>query len=171
MRTECVNNTAFNGKLFIADNLSKKPRLNLGKVKLNIQKYLENKNYNLYFKQDYTTNKVNIDLKEVCSNPFSLNFSRYETEKETGFSAHVDINAKASKYFDAVKDAIYRYEEDLKTNAEKEWELEQTKKIKEDFKEFAGSLLFFPLFAVNDILHSINPKWSNKFEKIIDNLI
>ena len=77
------------------------------------------------------------------------------------------ITAKSSRYIYATKNAIEKHENALKDNEQKKWEQEQKKQKIENIKDLAETMVFFPLFIIGDILHSINPKWSKKFEKYL----
>ena len=50
----------------------------------------------------------------------------------------------------------------------KDWEQKRKNEKFQDLKDIACSFLMFPLFVINYILHSINPKWSKSFEKLLE---
>ena len=158
MRTECISDTNFQGKLIITNRLSNKPNNCINKVKSSLENLILKKDYNLYITQDYTQNKICISAKYPVS---MLN--------EQG--ENLQINSKASRYIDAAKNAISKYENALSDKEQKIWEQNKKESKKQEIKDIAGVILFFPFFIVGDILHSINPKWSNKFEKLIDRII
>ena len=139
MRINGVSNTNFQGNVIVSDNLSRKPQQNVNKAKSNIQNFVKDKHYNLYFKQDYAKNVINIELKKV-----SYDFDWYqkrEITSDTGFSTNVNITSSSSKYADAAKKLINDYENDLQQKKEKQWEKEYNRQEWEElgilFKSFA----------------------------------
>lgn len=162
MITECVSNTNFEGKLIILNGLSHKPYSCIKKVENNLKKQIQPKDFDLFVEQDYRTNKINI-----AASSLRLRFIH-------GVIIHEElpITAKSSRYIYAAKNAIDKYENAVKENEQKEWEQSQKQRKMEILKDTVETIFLFPLFAVNDILHSINPKWSKNFEKrVIDRII
>ena len=161
MRAECIGNTNFQGKLVLLNELSRKPGSCIEKVKKDLQEMIKPKNYDLYLEQDYSTNKINFAASTLY--PRCIHGAIEHEE--------LPITAKPKRYINAAKDTMDNYEKALNEKEQQAWEQKQKHQKTEDLKDFAGIILFFPLFAINDLLHEINPKWSKKFEKFIDKII
>lgn len=166
MRTDCINNTNFQGKFVIENRLSDKPKRCVKKVQDSINNLIHEKSYNLYLKQLYDKNVIGI----YADYPFPLKPSQHIIilNKTT---ENIPINSNSSKYIEAAKNAIEKYDKVLREKDQKEWEDRRKNQKINDLIDSAETILFFPLFAVSDILHSINPKWSKKFEKYIEKII
>ena len=165
MRTDCINNTNFQGKLVVVNKLSNKPSRCLNKVKDSMEELVRNKDYNLYVQQDYSNDKIRI----IAEYPFPLKPS--QRDKYIRTQKYIPTVSNASKYLYTAQDVLNEHEENLRTMEQKKWENNQKQQFWEMLKGDIETILLFPLFVINDILHSINPKWSKKFEKsIIDKI-
>ncbi len=161
MKTERADITNFQGKLVVLGKYSNKPKQNIAKTSAELEKLIRPKDWNLYLEQDYGNNNV----KMTCDS-----FYPFENNKDGIAQVNVPITSKASKYISAAQDALDMYEKVLYDKEQKEWENNKKRQIKEDIKSFAGLAALYPLFIVNDILYYINPKWSEKFEQILDEI-
>ena len=166
MRAKCIENTNFQGKFVIENSFSNKPGRCIKKVKDNLENLVRTKDYNLYLKQNFVENRMEFSAKY----PFPLNPTQTKMLL-TEAKEFVPVNSKSSNYIAAANNVIKNFEDNVKKYYKKEWEDNQKAQIKEDIKDLLSSTIFFPLFAVSFILHGINPKWSDKFEKFIDKII
>ena len=162
MRTDCITDTNFQGKLVISNRLTSKPSKCVAKVKDDIGNLVTKKDYNLYISQNYSNNEIIIK----ADYPFPLKPSQTTLLMEKA-EEKLPVNAKVSRYFDAAKKVINDFETKLNKQYEKQWEQGKKQKVIQDIKDMAETVVFFPLFVVDDILHEINPKWSKKFEKLL----
>lgn len=153
MKTECINNTNFQGKLIVTNQLSNKPSKCFNKVRGDIEALIEKKDYNLFLKQDY--DKQKIFFREISVN----------------VQESIPITANSSKYIEAAKNIIEKYDKALLDKEQKEWERKQHEQAITELKDTAWSIVLFPLFIVEYMLSEINTKWSKNFEKFIDKLI
>ena len=160
MRAECVTDTNFQGKLVIQNKFSKVAESKMEKAKVSIEELIASKNYDLYVQQDYGYNIVNF----IASHNFPTKMA--DIYKKIS----IPIVSKYSKYTEAAKNAIEEYENAILNEKQKCWENEKKHRVVQDFKDTVGTILYFPLFMINDILYEINPKWSKKFERFIDRI-
>ena len=161
-----ANSQNFEGQFIIVNNLSNKPAECVKTIKDNIKKLINKKNFNLYLKQDYVKQKI-------CFIP-DYQFPNMQNNENTMLAntqESVLINAKSSRYVDAAKKAIENFDKALLDKEQKEWELTRKQQTVEYIKGTIGSIICFPLFVINDLLHEISPKLSKKFEKLIDKII
>ena len=108
MRTDCISNTDFKGKLVIVNQLSNKPKKCLANVQNDIQKFIKPKDYNLFIQQDYSKNEMRI----IADYPFPLK----PTQKNSYFTRtqiNIPITSNASKYVDAASNVINQFENNL----------------------------------------------------------
>ena len=166
MRTIFADNTNFQGKLVIENRLSNKPSNCIKKVQDNICSLIQKKDYNLYIKQYYDKNEIGIYADYPFPKKPSQKSVFQKSEKES-----LPINAKSSRYIEAAKSAIEKYDKAILDKEQKEWDKKQKSRKIEDLKDIIETVVFLPLFIINDILHSINPKRSKNFEKYIDKII
>ena len=162
MITENFDTTNFNGRLIPIGRFSDKPNQCISSVKKNIEKQINSKCFNLYIKQDYSSNEVRFACKR---------FYPFDKPKEEILQVSVPTTSKSSRYIDATKDAINLYEKDLIAREQKEWEQRYKQYKMEHSMNIFEIALCSPLLLINKILYSINPKWSNKFEKLIDKIL
>jgi len=160
MRTDCIGSTDFNGKLFVINKLSDKPKKSIDRVRNNLEKLIQPKNYNLYIEQDYRTCKINIGV------------SYFQPRYMSGVVAHEElpIVAKSNKYVYATKRAIDKYEANKAEKEQQAWEQEQKRKKKENIKDTLELILISPVFIAEKMIRSINPKWANKFENLLQKI-
>ena len=162
MRVENNNAITFNGNFVINSSLTSKPQSCVKKVKNELQALVKKQNYNLYLRQNYSENEIEIAVGQQC--PFNKNIK--ESIKQG-----IPITSNTLKYIDAAKKAIAEYENQIFTNEQKELDLQQQQRRKQEAVDDLKSILYIPLFIVNDIVHLINPKWSKNFEKFIERII
>lgn len=166
MKAVKIDNTSFQGKLVITNHLSEKPEKSIRKVQEIIQNIVQKKDYNLYLTQDYGKNEINIYADYPFPQKPSEHFIFLNTEKET-----LPINAKYSRYIDAARSAVEKYDKALLKNNQTEWEHKQKQNQIQELKGILGSIAIFPLYGINLLLDSIHPKLSEKFEKLLDKII
>ena len=153
-------NTSFKGDVYIIDKLSPKPQKCFDIVSDKIRELVKDKRYDLYVAQDYSGNKIRIAV------------SHFKPRRIEGILVHeeIPITAKASRYFHAAKKAINEHEQALLVKEQQEWNQRQKQSKIDDWKDTAVTVIFFPLYLISEILHSISPKWSENFEKLINRL-
>lgn len=162
MRTNCINSTDFQGRLFIQNKLSRVADFNLKQAKKSIEEILAKKDYNLYVKQDYSYNKVHFSGPAVLTNSIS----------SVDTTVSIPVLSTVTKYIDAAKKASDKYEKALRDKEQADFERSRRHQKFRDLKGISETVLFIPLFAISEILRDINPKWSKNFEKnVIDRII
>ena len=160
MNNICIDNTNFQGNVFLQNKFSKLANSNMEKAKSGIEKLIAKKEYNLYIQQDYCYNNINFLA------------SKYTPDIASAYTKiSIPVNSKHLKYEEAAKQAIDKYEENLCNKEKIEWDKNRKQQTINDIKDIIESAAFFPLFVINDILRVINPKWGKKFEKLIDKII
>ena len=161
-----ANSQNFEGQFIIVNDLSNKPAECVKTVKNKINKLISKKDYNLYLKQDYVKQRI-------CFVPDFQppKMSDLGQAVHSGTLECVLINAKPSRYFDAAKNAIENFDRSLQDEKQKEWELTKNQQTVEGIKDIIGSIVYFPLFVIGNILNGISSKLSKKFEKLIDKII
>ena len=160
MRTDCLSNIDFHGKVVILNTLSHKPYLNIKKAENNFTKQIKSKNYNLYIEQDYSLNKINIGVSPLKLRTMSGNIEHEE----------LPITAKSKRYIYAAKSAIDNYEKRQKEKEAQAWEQEQKKQKIDDVKNIIEYIVLSPVFIADAVIHEINPKWGRKFEKLLEKI-
>ena len=161
MKVECINNTNFQGKLYIQNKFSKVADSKMKKAKADIEKLIAQKKYDLYVQQDYGYSNVNFIASQYAPSDIVDVYRKIS----------IPVMSKPSKYTEAAKNATAEYEKAILNKEQKQWECEKKQRAVQDVKDTAEFIMLFPLFIINDILHKINPKWSKKFEKVIDKII
>ena len=157
MKTESISNTNFQGKLFIQNKFSTVADSKMQKAKAGIEELIASKKYDLYVQQDYRYNSVNFIASQY--NPSNI-IDVYR-------KISIPVLSKYSKYTEAAKNAIEKYEKAILNEEQKQWENNKKQRAIQNFKDMVETILFFPMFVIDDILHEINPKWSKKFEKLL----
>lgn len=135
MRTDCINNTNFQGQIIrTGNNFSAKPQQCLSNAETQINDLIKTKPFDLYIHQDFSKNEIvfETDLVEV--------------------KKAIPITAKASKYIEAAKNTIEEHEKIELAAKEDEWEKEQNKAEK---KEILSSILFIFALPFMLIAHDI----------------
>lgn len=160
MQTDCVSSTYFQGKVVILNTLSHKPYLNIKKAENNFTRQIKSKNYNLYIEQDYSLNKINIGVSMLQPRTMSGTIEHEE----------LPVTAKSKRYIYAAKSAIDKFEKSQKEKEQQTWEQEQKKQKREDIKDVIETILLSPVFITEEIIRSINPKWANKFENLLQKI-
>lgn len=160
-----TNQPNFKGKLVFVNELSNKPKKCVSKVQNDIQKLVKPKDYNLFIQQDYSKGEMSI----IADYPFPLK----PHQKELLFvraQTNIPITSKASKYLDAAKKTIEQFDDNVRKQEQKTWEQEQKRQKKQDLVDTIESVFLAPVFLTEELLREINPKWANKFEKILQNI-
>ena len=160
MRTDCLSNIDFQGKVVILNTLSHKPNSSLKKVENNLQKQVQSKNYDLYIEQDYSLNKINIGVSPLKPRTMSGNIEHEE----------LPITAKSKRYIYAAKSAIDKHEKRQKEKEVQVWEQEQKKQKKQNIYDAVEFILYCPFYIVEHVLHDINPKFSQKYDKLLQKI-
>ncbi len=163
-----VNNSSigFQGKLVIVNDFTAKPKQCLSKVQGKLQKLVEKKDFNLYLQQDYSKNEMRI----IADYPFPLK-SEQKTPLLSRAQINIPITSKSSKYVEAAKDVLDVFKRNLNLNEQQAWKQKQKNQRKENFIEKARTVLFAPVLIAEAVLNEINPKWANKFDKLIDKVL
>ncbi len=165
MRTNCISDTDFRGKLVIVNELSNKPKKCIQKVQDDIQKLVKPKDYNLFIQQDYSKNEMRI----IADYPFPLKRSQLN-QYYTRTQINIPVDSKASKYIATSKNVMSEFESNLHQTEQQAWEQEQKRKKKEDIKDTLEIIVLSPLIITEAIIRSISPKWAKKFEKLLEKI-
>lgn len=87
---------SFTGKLYVVNKLSKKPAQCILKEKSNLLELIKKEKFDLFIKQDYSKNKINI-------------IATTKTEPQISVTSEVPLTSKHSSYLDATKQLIKSY--------------------------------------------------------------
>ena len=161
MQTQPVAyNESFNGNVYTANKLSKKPNISFNMVSDKIQNLIKDKSYDLYIYQDHIDNKIRIAV------------SYFKLGRIDGLltNEEIPITAKASRYFYAAKRAIDNHEKMQKEKEQQLWDQEQKRNKKEEIKDIAETIIFAPLYITGSILENISPKLAKKFENLLQKI-
>ena len=90
------NDLSFNGKLYVVNKLSKKPAQCIEKEKSNLLKLIKKEKFDLFIKQDYIKNKVNI-------------VATTKDQPHISSSNMVNVTAKGAQYLAAAKRSVENY--------------------------------------------------------------
>ena len=165
MRTASLNDTNFQGKVIVLNRLSSKPNRCLNKVEGDMQKLVQKKDYNLYLKQDYAGNLINISAEyPFTQKPSQKHICMLKTQ------INVPITSKASRYVDTASNVIKQFENNMWNKEQQIWEKEQKKQKIDDVKNIMEYILLSPVFIADAVIHEINPKWGKKFEKLLEKI-
>ena len=96
MKTQNISAQNFNGKLYVVNKLSKKPAKCLLKEKSSILKLIKKEKFDLFVKQDYSKNVVNI-----------IAATKYNSE--INVKNGVSLTAKLRTYTEAAKKSVSEY--------------------------------------------------------------
>lgn len=120
-------NVNFNGKLYVVNKLSKKPAQSVEKEKSNLLKLIKKEKFDLYIKQDYSKNKIDI-------------VATTKAQPHISSSSEVKITANPSQYLDAAKKSVENYgtvRDNYFYNA-----YQQSKTFKQKFFDFVNEVLY-----------------------------
>ncbi len=165
MRVECLDNNNFEGKLVKVGKFSDKPEKCVNKVVNQIEQLIKPKDYNLFLQQDYSKNEMRI----IADYPFPLK----PTQKNSYFTRtqiNIPITSNASKYVDAASNVINQFENNLQEKEQQAWEQKQKRKKMENIKDTLELILLSPVYIAEKIIRSINPKWANNFENLLQKI-
>ena len=126
MKCSNVSEQNFNGQLYILNKLSKKPAQCIAKEQSNILKLIEKEKFDLFIKQDYVKNTVNI-------------MAMTKTEPHINVSNDVPVTAKPSKYLNAARKTIENYEPIREEYHYREYQKNKT--FKQKFSDFFNVVL------------------------------
>lgn len=160
MRAERISDTNFQGNLYIQNKLSIVADSRMKKVAAGIEEFIASKKYDLYVQQDYGYNNVNFIASQYAPSDIVDVYRKIS----------IPVISKHSKYTEAAKKATENYEKAMLNEEQKQWERQKKQRAVQDMKDIAESIVFLPLFMIYEILHEINPKWSNKFERFLDRI-
>lgn len=105
MKTQNVSVQSFNGGLFVVNKLSKKPAQCVEKQKSNIIALIKKENFDLFLKQDYSGNKVNI-VATTKTNPGL--YASNSVPIEANHSHYMKTAQKTVAEYKNISDEIYR---------------------------------------------------------------
>lgn len=126
MKTENISAQSFYGGLYVVNKLSKKPAGCVEKEKSNLLKLIKKEKFDLFIKQDYSKNKIDI-------------VATTKTEPHISSLNAVGVNASPAQYLDAAKKSIENYgkvRSDYFYNAYK-----KGRKFKDKFNDFVSEIL------------------------------
>ena len=160
-----ISNVSFQGKLVIVNHFSNKPRQYVEKVKDKLQNLVAKKDYNLFLQQDYSRNEMRI----IADYPFPLK-PEQSTPLFTRTQINIPVTSKASKYVKTSKDVMDKFEYNLHQKEQQAWEQEQKLQKKQKILNTVEFILYCPFYIVEHILHDINPKFSHKYDKLLQKI-
>lgn len=125
----CINNlnTNFGGDLYIVNKLSRKPAQCVLKEKSNLLELVRKEKFDLYIKQDYSANRVDI-------------VATTKSEPQISASNSLPVTSKHSFYLDAAKKSIENYKTVREDYLYKEYEKSRT--FKDKVYDFINELLY-----------------------------
>ena len=125
----CINNlnTNFGGNLYIVNKLSKKPAQCVLKEKSNLLELVRKEKFDLYIKQDYSANRVDI-------------VATTKSEPQISASNDISVTAKHSQYLDAAKKTVENYKTIREDYLYKEYEKSRT--FKNKVYDFINKVLY-----------------------------
>ena len=154
MRVECTDNRIFQGRLVLASRFSAKPQLCISKTRAKIEELIKPKAYNVYIKQDFSGNKINI----VTGYDYPFN-----SDIKNNIQTNIGITSKPSAYVDAVEQNMADYEAYMNQKNEENWLKAQRR---EDIKSICATIVSAPVMIalmVVDILFSNGADETLKF--------
>lgn len=135
MKCGNVSEQNFNGNLYILNTLSKKPAQCILKEQSNLIKLIKKENFDLFIKQDYVKNQVNI-IATTIDEPY-INVSN-----------GVLITAKPSQYLDTARKTIENYKPVRQEYCHREYQKNKT--FKDKFFDFVNDVLCELIRGVNN---------------------
>lgn len=96
MKAQNISAQNFNGRLFVINKLSKKPAQSIEKEKSNLLNLIKKENFDLYIKQNYSNNKINI-------------IATTKLQPQINAVAEIPVNSKHSAYLEKGKKVIQDY--------------------------------------------------------------
>lgn len=96
MKAQNISAQNFNGRLFVINKLSKKPAQSIEKEKSNLLNLIKKENFDLYIKQNYSNNKINI-------------IATTKLRPQINAVAEIPVNSKHSAYLEKGKKVIQDY--------------------------------------------------------------
>ena len=124
-----INSTDINfgGNLYIVNKLSRKPAQCVLKEKSNLLELVRKEKFDLYIKQDYSANRVDI-------------VATTKSEPQISASNSLPVTSKHSFYLDAAKKSIENYKTIREDYLYKEYEKSRT--FKDKVYDFINELLY-----------------------------
>lgn len=124
-----INSTDINfgGNLYIVNKLSRKPAQCVLKEKSNLLELVRKEKFDLYIKQDYSANRVDI-------------VATTKSEPQISASNSLPVTSKHSFYLDAAKKSIENYKTVREDYLYKEYEKSRT--FKDKVYDFINELLY-----------------------------
>jgi len=165
MKIENLENINFRGKLVKVGKFSEKPEKCFNKASKQLEQFVRSKDYNLFIQQDYSKNEMRI----IADYPFPLKPNQ-RAPLFTRTQINIPTTSKTSKYVQTAKDVIDEFEYSLNQKEKQAWEQEQKKRKIENIKDVIETILLSPVFITEEIIRSINPKWANKFENLLQKI-
>ena len=126
MKTENVSAQNFNGVLYVVNKLSSKPAQCILKEKTNLLELIKKEKFDLFIKQDYSANRVNI-------------VATTKSEPQISASNDVLVTANHSQYLETAQKTVENYKtvrEDYFWNA-----YEKSRTFKDKFSDFMCKVL------------------------------
>ena len=124
-----INNTDINfgGNLYIVNKLSRKPAQCVLKEKSNLLELVRKEKFDLYIKQDYSANRVDI-------------VATTKSEPQISASNSLPVTSKHSYYLDAAKKSVENYKTVREDYLYKEYKKSRT--FKDKVYDFINELLY-----------------------------
>ena len=153
MRTECINNTVFQGQIVKTRyNFSAKPKQCLADTETFINGLIKSKPFDLYISQDYSTNEIVFETDLV------------------GITKRIPITSKASKYIETAKNTIEEHENTEFAAKMEEWEKEQKKADLRDSILLTLSFAVLPFIFMAEEIKDGTKNFKTTFNKLAKKL-
>ena len=127
-----ISSVNFQGNAYVMNGLSNKPKYHIQNASKFLQKLVENKDYNIYIKQNYVLSKINLTVA-----------TENELSNKRGNTGAVLITSAAKRYVETAKALMKEYETIQKEKFEENLKKEN---MKSDIKDFLDFLLYIPVF-------------------------
>ena len=158
MRVERTDDTIFQGRLVLTNRFCGKPQTCINKTKSKIEELVKPKEFNVYIRQDYVKNEVNIVSDYVY--PFDSGI-------KNKIQKTLKITSKPSAYIDAAEQNIAEYENFIAEKKEEKWLKEQKYA---EIKDFCKMVANAPLMFVLTFADTLFPNGAAETEKFINKI-
>lgn len=127
MKTQNISAQNFNGGLYVVNKLSKKPAQCVEKEKSNLLELIRKEKFDLFIKQDYSKNVVNI-------------IATTKSEPQISASNEISASVKPAQYLNAARKSIENYKTVREDYLYKEYKKSRT--FKDKFSDFLREVLY-----------------------------
>ena len=148
---------AFNGSVYKINKFSQKPHNYFNKMRGALQELVQKKDYNIFIRQNYSSNIVEFIVPKTKEN----------IEKESS-TISIKAHSKLSKYLDAAKNAIDKYEQALLDKDQQEWGKKYDKQEWEEMGDLFAGLALFPLLMIIGALQEGIQETGKIFKQLVN---